>query len=137
MGRVSRDMAIPDRWTVQAANLKTLMLADERNIDGLAVYLQDRNTARTRLRSRPMSLKEPLGPLLGQIRCPISAVWGRQDAVYPDDTRERESLFQNLTPAVTPTFINPGGHWIQFEQADIFNRYLLELLSHRLERPPY
>jgi pimeloyl-ACP methyl ester carboxylesterase len=136
MARVSPDMPIGDRWSVQAGNLRTLMIADERNIDALAIYLQDQNTARTRLRSRPMSRVESLGPLLRDLQCPVSAVWGRQDAVYPEDVSERIRLFDSLRPAAPITFIDPGGHWVQFERAETFNSYLLETLARvRSARP--
>lgn len=129
MARVSPDMTIADRWSVQIGNLKTLMIADDRNIDALAIYLQDQNTARTRLRSRPMSRTESLGPLLRALSCPVTAVWGRQDAVYPDEVNERIRLFDSLTPSAPVTFIRPGGHWVQFERAEAFNTYLLDILA--------
>jgi pimeloyl-ACP methyl ester carboxylesterase len=131
MARVSPSMPIEDRWSVQICNLRTLMIADDRNIDALAIYLQDLNTARTRLRSRPMSREEGLGPLLRQLSCPVSAAWGRQDAVYPDDVNERIRLFESLTPSAPVTFIDPGGHWIQFERAEVFNAYLLDMLAQK------
>lgn len=131
MARVSPDMPIEERWSVQIGNLRTLMIADERNIDALAIYLQDQNTARTRLRSRPMSRGESLGPVLRELKCPVSAVWGRQDAVYPEDVTERIRLFNSLLPAAPVFFIDPGGHWVQFEQAETFNSYLLDTLARR------
>jgi pimeloyl-ACP methyl ester carboxylesterase len=124
-------MPIEDRWSVQISNLKTLMIADDRKIDALSIYLQDQNTARTRLRSRPMSRTESLGPLLRELSCPVSAVWGRQDAVYPDEVNERIHLFESLMPSAPVTFIDPGGHWIQFERAEVFNPYLLNILAQR------
>ncbi|MGZ8384168.1 MAG: alpha/beta fold hydrolase [Nitrospira sp.] len=131
MVRVSAATPIEDRWSAQIVNLKTLMLADEGNIDALAIYLQDHNTARTRLRSRPMSRAESLGPLLHELSCPVSAVWGRQDAVYPDDVSERIRLFNSLKPPAPVAFIEPGGHWVQYERAEAFNAYLLEMLAQR------
>lgn len=128
MTRTSPDMPIPNRWSVQIGNLKTLMIADEGKIDPLAIYLQDHNAMRTRLRSRPMSRADSLGPLLPHLSCPIRAVWGRQDAVYPEDTGERVRLLESLTPPGSALFLDPGGHWVQHEQADSFNAYLLEAL---------
>lgn len=128
MTRTSLDMPIAERWSAQIGNLKTLMIADESRIDPLAIYLQDYNTMRARLRSRPMSRAESLGPLLPQLSCSVRAVWGRQDAVYPDDTDERVRLLESLVPAGSALFLDPGGHWVQYEQADRFNAYLLETL---------
>jgi pimeloyl-ACP methyl ester carboxylesterase len=56
-------------------------------------------------------------------------VWGRQDNLYPQETRERETLFSELQHPHEPTFIDPGGHWVQFEQADAFNRWIVTLLD--------
>lgn len=131
MARVSPGMTIDNRWNVQIGNLKALMIADDRNIDALAIYLQDQNTARTRLRSRPMSRTESLGPLLRELCCPVSAVWGRQDAIYPDEVDERIRLFESLRSPAPTAFIDPGGHWVQFERAETFNTYLLEVLARR------
>jgi len=127
--QLTRTMRPAERWDAVRKNLELMMIADPRHIDDLAVYLHDQNTARIRLRSSAISATNSLVGVLRGLQCPIRAVWGRQDNLYPQDTHERVALFAGLQRPHEPTFIDPGGHWIQFEQADAFNRWIVTLLD--------
>jgi pimeloyl-ACP methyl ester carboxylesterase len=129
--KLSRTLPPAERREAVRSNLELMMIADPRRVDDLAIYLHDRNAARTRLKSSAISATNPLVGVLPRLQCPIRAVWGRQDNLYPQDTRERVALFAGLRYPTEPIFIDPGGHWVQFEQADAFNRCLAELTANR------
>jgi pimeloyl-ACP methyl ester carboxylesterase len=127
--RITKAMGLAERWDNARKNAETIMIADPRHVDDLAIFLQDLNTLRTRLRSSAISRTNPLVGLLDRLQCPIRAVWGRQDNVYAQDTRERVEFFAGLQHASEPTFIDPGGHWIQYERADAFNQWIMRQLD--------
>jgi 2-hydroxy-6-oxonona-2,4-dienedioate hydrolase len=126
---LKQTMDIIERWDNARKNLEAIMIADPQRVDDLAIYLQDQNALRTRLRSSAISRTNPLVGLLGRLQCPVRAVWGRRDNLYPQDIHERVELFARLQHPSEPMFIDPGGHWIQFEQADAFNRWIVTLLD--------
>jgi pimeloyl-ACP methyl ester carboxylesterase len=125
--KLSRTLPPAERREAVRSNLELMMIADPGRVDDLAIYLHDRNAARTRLKSSAISATNPLVGALPRLQCPIRAIWGSQDNLYPRDTQERVALFAGLRYPTAPIFIDPGGHWVQFEQADAFNRCIAEL----------
>ena len=103
------------------------MIADPGRVDDLAIYLHDRNAARTSFEELGHFGNQSLGWGVAQASMSDTRNMGSQDNLYPRDTQERVALFAGLRYPTAPIFIDPGGHWVQFEQADAFNRCIAEL----------
>ena len=128
--RMLRKIADPTaRLDAVKGNLAAMMIADPNRVDDLAAFIHDRNTRNVRLKSSAISATEPLAGLLPQVRCPVQAVWGRQDNLYPPNVDERVALFGRLHHPSVPVFIDPGGHWIQYENPAAFNAFVLDHLT--------
>jgi 2-hydroxy-6-oxonona-2,4-dienedioate hydrolase len=119
----------PQRAAVLRANLATLMLARPESIDEFAFDLHYANLLRDRMRKRRLSQTDVLLRTLPDIRCPVFGIWGEQDALY----RGRVHLLADALRAA-PDFrwlrlIPASGHWVQFEDWEMFDRALTEALS--------
>jgi 2-hydroxy-6-oxonona-2,4-dienedioate hydrolase len=128
--RMLRKISDPTaRLDALKGNLAAMMIADPNRVDDLAAFIHDRNTRSVQLKSSAISATEPLAGLLPKMRCPVQAVWGRQDNLYPPNTDERVVLFGRLHHPSVPVFIDPGGHWVQYENPDAFNAFVLGHLA--------
>ena len=116
---------------VHRRNLGILMIADQANIDALAVHIQTFNTARTFVASRPISrtgaLREGLERLAAGTR--LNGIWGARDATAGEFLPERERMFHALQPQSRFRVIAGAGHWVAYEAAAAFNTTLTELLT--------
>ncbi|HYE38936.1 MAG TPA: alpha/beta hydrolase [Ramlibacter sp.] len=111
------------------SNLATLMLHRDGAIDELAVSLQAANVPRDRMHRRKLALTDILLQKLPEIRCPLDAIYGEQDALYRDAIPELKARL-GAAPALRELVLVPGvGHWVQYEAAEAFNRELLRLLA--------
>lgn len=111
------------------ANLATLMLYRDDAIDDLAVALQAANVPRDRMHRRKLALTDLLLHKLPEIRCPLFAIYGEQDALYRDKLDELRALLEK-GPTLQELVILPGaGHWVPYEAPDACNREMLRLLG--------
>jgi len=117
------------REAVHRGNLAALMLHRPEAITPLALRLHTDNTLRDRMKGRRLAYTDILARTLPAVRCPVFAVYGREDALY----RQRQDA---LAPALqaAPDFrgmhwIEGAGHWVQFEQSQAFDAVLLALLD--------
>jgi 2-hydroxy-6-oxonona-2,4-dienedioate hydrolase len=118
-----------ERETVHRGNLAALMLYRPEAITALALRLHTDNTLRDRMKGRRLAYTDILARTLPGIRCPVHAIYGREDALY----RQRQDALAAALQAA-PDFrglhwIEGAGHWAQFEQATAFNTLLLALLD--------
>ncbi|MGV3573296.1 MAG: alpha/beta fold hydrolase [Ramlibacter sp.] len=122
----------PDAAGVAAAhrsNLATLMLHRPESIDDLAAALQAANVPRDRMHRRKLALTDILVRTLSAVRCRIDAIYGEQDALYADKLPELAALLREA-PTFGELVLVPGaGHWVQYEDAQRFNREALRLLA--------
>ncbi len=118
-----------EREAVHRQNLAALMLHKPESITALALRLHTDNTLRDRMKGRRLAYSEALTHALADVRCPVHAIYGREDALY----RQRQgALLEALRLA--PQFrglqwIEDAGHWVQFEQAIAFDAALLAILD--------
>lgn len=111
------------------SNLATLMLHHDEAIDDLAVSLQAANVPRDRMHRRKLALTDILLHKLPEIRCPLDAIYGEQDALYRDAIPELKARLATA-PTLGELVLMPDvGHWVQYEAAEAFNRELLRLLG--------
>lgn len=127
-----RDARDPDHFVrIQRANLETLMIHDPARIDSLAVHLQVQNIRRGRVRSRPISLAGTLRRVLPELEIPLAGIWGEHDATAAGYLDERRDLLRSCDQKAPFAVIAGGGHWIQYELPDAFNRALRDVLRQR------
>lgn len=114
---------------LQRINLAILMFADEKRIDDLAVYLQCKNVARARVKSRRFAPTDALRRVLPQIAAPIGGIWGEHDVTAYPHLAERGALLHEIQPSARFDVVDGAGHWVQYEAAEAFNRVLLDHLA--------
>lgn len=118
-----------ERAAVHRANLAALMLHHRESITPLAVALHAANLERDRLRRRKLARTEALQMALPQVRCPMAAIYGRDDVLYRDRTDALEASLRSLPLMQSFEFVEGAGHWVQFERAEAFDAALRRALD--------
>jgi pimeloyl-ACP methyl ester carboxylesterase len=118
-----------EKRVIHRVNLGILMIHDQRNIDPLAVEVQSRNAAVSRIRGKHVSHTGTLANCLPGFAGRLAGIWGEHDptaAPYLAERRERLRLFQ---PAAPFDIVPGAGHWVQYEAYETVNRRMWELLK--------
>ena len=81
-------------------------------------------------------LNEPVWDLLPEIHQPVLVVFGKQDALIPNPYLHPDLTVESVAkagsermPNATLKLIDEAGHFVHFEQAEEFNRMVLEFLG--------
>ncbi len=106
-------------------NLLSQMLHSETNADSLALHVHTQSCLQTRFHSRSISRSKALIPLLNQLDCAVTLVWGEHD-VTANPTQLREHLLDNRANR-NAHILPDAGHWVQYEAANQVNALLLAL----------
>ena len=122
-------MSEAERLAALRHNLNTLMLYHPESIDDVAVYIQEWNDARSRVRSRRMSLGDSLAQAMPAVAARLGGIWGELDITAGEYLPMREALIREHQPDAPFTVIPGAGHWVQYEAAEAFNAALLEQLA--------
>lgn len=120
---------LQERLAAHRSNLATLMLYRDQAIDELAVALQAANVPRDRMQRRKLAMTDLLLQKLPEIRCPLDAIYGEQDALYLDTRDRLRPLFETAPAFGELVFIPDAGHWVQYEAPERFDQALLRLLA--------
>ena len=118
-----------ERREAHRQNLGILMIANPRRIDALALEMQDRNTSRARINSRPFSRMPLLREAIAATDVLVGGIWGVHDVTAEPYLDERRALLQQLRPGSPFEVIDDAGHWVQYEAPEQFNATLLRVLS--------
>jgi 2-hydroxy-6-oxonona-2,4-dienedioate hydrolase len=111
-------------------NLGELMLHDPQCIDRDTVALHVTNVRRDRLPRRRISSTDVLWRALPQVGCPVAAIYGAFDALYPDTLEEVEARIAGQCRRWQGMHgIADAGHWVQYENPQAFHAALLPLLA--------
>jgi len=126
-----KDMSDAEKNAIHHDNLKLLMLHDEANIDDVAVYTHRKNVARSRVRSRSMSLGSHLVEVLPDIKARLTGIWGVHDATGGGRAQilKRRDIFAQYRPEVPFVVIEDAGHWVMYETPDEFDAAMLGILD--------
>ena len=125
-----RHLADPtQRDAIHRSNLAALMLYRPEAITELALRLHVANVLRDRMKGRSLSRTDVLARSLEQVRCPVHAIYGSEDALYRGKLDALAAAVRQARNFRTLTLIDAAGHWVQFERADAFNQALLAALS--------
>jgi 2-hydroxy-6-oxonona-2,4-dienedioate hydrolase len=127
--RVPPDADAAEEFAAHRCNLNQLMIADPDKIDELALYLQQTNHARARMRSRRFSRSGALIQALPRVSARIDGIWGERDATAYPHIEQRASVLRNIQPGARFAVVPGAGHWVQFEAADHFNAVLAEFAA--------
>ena len=117
-----------EKRAIHRVNLGILMIHDPQNIDALAVEVQSRNAAVSRIRGKHVSHTGSLANCLPGFTGRLAGIWGEHDPTAAPYLTERRERLQSFQP-VAPFDIVPGaGHWVQYEAYETVNRRMRELL---------
>jgi 2-hydroxy-6-oxonona-2,4-dienedioate hydrolase len=110
-------------------NLAVLMLYDPNAVTDAILRLHAANVERDRMRGRSLARTDVLSRALGTLRCPIDAIYGREDVLYRDRLDILEDTLRQAPNFGRLAIIDKAGHWVQFEQPQAFNAALLQILD--------
>lgn len=113
---------------VNRHNLLTLMLADPRNADELALFIQRENARRARFRVHYIDGAAPALDRLKTAQTPVAVIWGGSDASRPNIDYYRQ-LFNELQPGLPFHVIGGAGHWLMYEAPARCNEAIRTLLA--------
>ena len=113
---------------VHRANLLTLMLHHPESANALAIDLHRAHVALDRLRRRRLSRTDAMARALAQVPCPVTAIYGEQDALYRERLPEAEAVLDALPTLKARVCLPDAGHWVQFEAPHTFNQALARAL---------
>ena len=117
-----------ERLACHRRNLEIIMFGNPQNVDDLAICLQDRNTRRSRMKSRHIASTPALLNALPKFKGSLFGIWGEKDVYARDYMDERRNLFERIQPGCEFEVIPEAGHWVPYEAAAQFNLLALEML---------
>ncbi len=112
-----------ERAAILRFNLARLMFHDPDAVDDVALASQQHGVSSERLKGRSLVMSDILFGLSSRWRCPVDAVWGRQDSAYRDQIDRLAAAASRLN-LEDSLILDGAGHWIQYERADPFNELL-------------
>ena len=124
-----RHLAEPERDAVHRRNLAAMMFFRPDSTTELALRTHVANVLRDRMQGRKLSRTDLLARSLAQVRCPVYAIYGLEDALFRGRIQALEPALKNAPDFKTLTLIEAAGHWVQFEHADAFNDALQAVLE--------
>lgn len=127
--RVEPGMSRAAIIATQRHNLGQLMFGDAGRIDDLAVYLQDENTRRARLDSRPIAFTDTLISTLPRATARLGAIWGEKDSTCVPYIEQKFSVLRAIQPHCFCATLPDAGHWAQWEQAAAFEALLARFIE--------
>ena len=129
LAKMRRGMTAAQRAEVHRQNLAIVMFGDAERIDPLALYIQDRNTAKARIRSGAIPRGDSLRRALQTMRVPVTGIFGEKDATAGRFLFERQDLFHSLPQCRAFHKVDGAGHWAQYERPDLVNPLVLVALA--------
>ncbi len=129
LARVEPGMTPTQIAGIQRQNLVTLMFGDAGRVDDLAVFLQNENTRRSRLDSRPIAFTETLIEVLPKVTARLGAIWGEKDSTCAPYIEQKFGVLRTIRPATYCDIVPDAGHWVQWEQAAPFEARLRKFIE--------
>lgn len=122
-------MSWRERDEVHRKNLQILMIAEPSRIDDLAIYIQAKNIDSARFRSRAFAGGDEVRRMLPHVRLPLKAIWGEKDQIALPSVEARFDVLREAHPELDARIVPDAGHWVAYEQPDVFNATLIDLLA--------
>ena len=117
------------RDEVHRGNLSALMLLHPESITETALSLHVANVLRDRMKGRSLSRTDVLALSLVQVKAPVHAIYGAEDALYRGKMEALEPALRLAPGFRALTLVKGAGHWVQFERAEAFDKALLSALD--------
>lgn len=117
------------RDAIHRHNLAALMLYREDAITELALRLHIANVLRDRMKGRSLARTDALAQSLARLKCPVYAIYGREDALYRGKLDLLRAALEKALDFRGLALIEDAGHWVQFERAGAFDEALLVALD--------
>jgi 2-hydroxy-6-oxonona-2,4-dienedioate hydrolase len=117
-----------EKRAIHRVNLGILMIHDPQNIDALAVEVQSRNAAVSRIRGKHVSHTGSLANCLPGFTGRLAGIWGEHDPTAAPYLAERRERLQSFQPGAPFDIVPGAGHWVQYEAYETVNRRMRELL---------
>ena len=118
-------MSPADLAALHRVNLHHLMISDLAKIDALALKVQVMNTAQARFNSPKFAKNRMVLDAVRQLRQPVLVIYGDQDGPALPDVASKSALFFAENSAVRFDLVANCGHWLAFEQPEIFHDLLI------------
>lgn len=124
----------PERDAILRHNLGRIMLARPESLDALALALHTANVEQEheRMKMRRLSVTDLIVRTLPQIHCPVSGIWGTEDALYRGRLDTIRPALAQAPDLRAVKFIEGAGHWVQYENFSAFNEFLAAALAEPL-----
>jgi 2-hydroxy-6-oxonona-2,4-dienedioate hydrolase len=117
-----------EKRAIHRVNLGILMIHDPQNIDALAVEVQSRNAAVSRIRGKHVSHTGSLANCLPGFTGRLAGIWGEHDPTAAPYLAERRERLQSFQPGAPFDIVPGAGHWVQYEAYETVNRRMRKLL---------
>ena len=117
-----------ERLQAHRRNLEILLIADPQKVDALAVYIQNWNTPRCRVRTYKYWHLDILRESLYKVKGRLMGIYGSRDAIVSGHMHERKNYLSSIQPDLVFREIEGAGHWACYEAADAFNKTYFEML---------
>jgi len=117
-----------ERRAIHRVNLGILMIHDPQKIDALAVEIQSRNAAVSRIRGKHVSHTGTLANCLPDFSGRLAGIWGEHDPTAAPYLAERRERLQSFKPGAPFDVMAGAGHWVQYEAYETVNQRMRELL---------
>jgi pimeloyl-ACP methyl ester carboxylesterase len=118
-----------EQRAIHRVNLGILMIHDQRNIDALAIEVQSRNAALSRIRGKHVSHTGTLANCLPGFAGRLAGIWGEHDRTAAPYLAERRERLQTFKPGAPFDIVPRAGHWVQYEAYETINQRMRELLK--------
>ena len=117
-----------ERYAVHRNNLLAIMLQHEANITPEILAMQEHNVVRDRLRKRRIARSDAMLHIQAQWTCPVYGIWGENDALYKGSLHQIKAALAGCDLKDFQV-VPDAGHWVQYEQAEVFNQIVKQWLS--------
>ena len=108
------------RLAAHRRNLELLMISDPEKVDDLAVYIQNWNTRRGRVRTYPYRHLNLLREPLQQVKGRLMGLYGSCDVIVQGHMDERIAYLKAIQPDLIFREIEDAGHWACYERPGAF-----------------
>ena len=125
-----KDATPEQRRKIHFTNLSQLMLADKNKIDEFVMHMQEKNVSLARIKSHRFSLSNQLSEALETIKVKrLNFIWGELDSTVGPHMQSRKEYFEKQKKPGIFCIIPKSGHWVSYEQSDLFNITLKSILE--------
>lgn len=118
-----------ERDAAHRRNLNAMMISDVSRIDELAITIQNANAEQTRMKRAVVTTDTATQTHVPVLEAPVSFIWAERDANIGPYMAERPQWIRRYRPGARYKIIPDAGHWVAYEQPELFNQALLDLLG--------